>query len=214
MKKTTALQRIQLSKRPHLARGFTLIEVLLAITILSIVSGFAIPRLYGAYQRQQLLNSANEIVTTISQARAYAQANNQQSYAKSTDNPAKPYGPCDMLPHATGAPATYSYIGFYTVTLESAQNYAIKPALKSGSGCDSSGSPAAVQTKAIPSPLTISTAESVGMPLKYTTTTGTISFAGGGSSAQIVIVANGPLGNLKYYVCVNSEKTVAQATPC
>lgn len=63
------------------ANGFTLVELLLSISILMILAAISLPQLNGIYERQKLTNAANEIVTDIKTLQNKALANNQDRFA-------------------------------------------------------------------------------------------------------------------------------------
>lgn len=57
---------------PNYKRGFTLIEVLLAIAVISIFVGVAIPEIIKFNRRQTLSSITNDMVAALRQAQAYA----------------------------------------------------------------------------------------------------------------------------------------------
>lgn len=57
---------------PSVSRGFTLIELIIVITVLSILLGIAMPNLRGPIARNQLLGQAHELASALSLARSEA----------------------------------------------------------------------------------------------------------------------------------------------
>jgi prepilin-type N-terminal cleavage/methylation domain-containing protein len=189
--------------------GFTLIEALVAIVLMGIVAGIGIPGLYGSYQHQQMLNTANEMLATVKQARALALANNQGSY---TVAPADggPLADCD---------STHPYVDAYQFVIDAdKQGYSISQSFRNPSG----GSclvpdplPAPVVSKDIPDPITVNATGGSGasFPLSYKTVSGQFSIDPG-ESAWIDLISNGFLGNVHYYICITPNNMYAQATAC
>lgn len=50
------------TRRPHLGRGFSLIELVIVVMILGVVAAIAVPRLGGAAERAQAANLAANVV--------------------------------------------------------------------------------------------------------------------------------------------------------
>lgn len=188
--------------RSQKSHGFTLLETMVAIVIMGIVAGFTIPGLYGIYQRQQMLNTANEVIAAIKVARAKALANDQGIYIRT---PPITEADCD---------STISYVDYYTVSINADnKGYSVAPALKGS--CKVTPTPVAVLNRSIPNPITVS--NSVNFPIYYKTTSGKVSYGSinaTNSSASVELLANGFLGDVKYYVCISQEKMYAQTTAC
>jgi Tfp pilus assembly protein FimT len=181
--------------------GFTLIETLLAITMAGIVAGISIPIFYGAYQRQQMLNSANEIVSAVKMARSKALANDQGVYQLDP-----PIHDCD---------ATHAYVDKYIFSIDAdKKGYTVKPGLRSSGGCKTSPAPASVLANRLPSPIEVNaTGGSASFPISYQTVSGTFSVAPG-ELAWIDLVSDGSLSNLHYYICITQSDLYVQQTAC
>ncbi|MGD8726773.1 MAG: type II secretion system protein [Gemmatimonadales bacterium] len=63
-------------------RGFTLIEVLIVITILALIAGLTIPRVGPALVRQNVKSAQSALVTMHSQARATAVYRGRRAYLR------------------------------------------------------------------------------------------------------------------------------------
>lgn len=185
------------------SRGFTLIELIVAITLAGIVAGFGLPGLYGTYQRQQILNSANELVSAIKVTRASALANDQRG------NPAQ-----------SDCTAAYpSYVNAYRLTFTSSSTYKIQTAMR-----DSTQNSLCTNTTATDiTTKTISGAAATNsqsdLNIYYKTTSGKMyigSLQNSAASLDIVLQANGYLAskNVQYHVCVYPDKIYAKADNC
>jgi prepilin-type N-terminal cleavage/methylation domain-containing protein len=191
------------------AQGFTLIELLITITIGSILAGLTIPGLYGSYQHQQMLNTANEIVTAISQARSRALANYQGQY--SVPKPVGPLSTCDT---------THPYVDAYVFSIKPGKDgYTVKQSFRNGTN-NSCAVPSPLPTPmvdvSLPNSIVINeVSPAVSFPLSYKTTSGEFNIANG-QSAYIDLVSNGgPLGNAQhYYVCISANQLYAQQDHC
>jgi prepilin-type N-terminal cleavage/methylation domain-containing protein len=187
-------------------KGFTLIELLVAITLMGAVAGFGIPGLYGSYQHQQMLNTSNEMIAAINQARAKAQANYQGAYTVLP--PAGPLADCDATHH--------NYVDAYTFSIDANKaGYSVNQAFRSTGTCTIPNPlPAAVIARTIPSPITVSSVSpAASFPLSYTTTSGQFNITAN-SVATIDLISNGYLGNFHYYVCITQSNIYAQSTAC
>lgn len=73
-------------RRCRKERGFTLLELLVAIAVLSIVAAMAIPSYRDLIQRNRITTDANSLLTVLTLARSEAiKRNNQVAICRSTD---------------------------------------------------------------------------------------------------------------------------------
>ena len=189
------------------AQGFTLLELLVSIALMSILAGISIPGLYGAYLNQQMLNTANEIIAGAQVARAKALANFQGTYAT---NP--PQADCT---------STTPYVDLYSFAIGADnQSYVVTQGFRAADASNNSCAqpnplPAPVYSRTIPSPITVASSNggTVALPLTFKTTSGK-SNLGPADVAQVDLLANGLLGNKHLYVCIKQSSMYVQDSAC
>lgn len=64
---------------PASVRGFTLMELMLALAILAAAAGLALPRISGSIERMEMKAAARELLSTMRLARAKAIAGHEQT---------------------------------------------------------------------------------------------------------------------------------------
>ena len=182
--------------------GFTLIETLLAITLMSIVAGLSIPFFYGAYQRQEMLNTANEMISAIKFARAKALANDQGVYKVDP-----PIHDCD---------SAHPYIDKYRFSIDAdKKGYAVTPSLRATAGCATSPAPSSVLTRKLPERVIVNNVGgSASFPISYTNVSGAFSVAPGELAWIELLSSGGVLSNAKYYICITPNDLYAQPNAC
>lgn len=198
---------LHLHRLRHTA-GVTMIELLIAITIVGILAGVGIPQLAGVYSNQLVANAANEMVSDIELAQNRALSNDQQEFANMT-----PKNDCKADPSGK------RYIDAWGIKVTSTSQYQLivnyrVTSKETGLTClgSTDGDVMKVTTN-LPSNVEFSSGN--GASVKYATTSGKAAPSAGLLDGSNSVIIRSTRTDLKYYICVSAARRVyAKTTPC
>lgn len=196
------------SKLARSTSGFTLVELLLSITVLGVLAAITLPQLNGVYERQKLTNAANEMVTAIKTIQNKALANNQDRFAVPLASGGPIFDCTNSLPYVSGYRLDVNPDGGgYTTYFE------FKQTSQSGVNCEQGADK--IRTTLLPSGVYIDDAD-LGDKVSYQSVSGKIELSAINTPGQIKLQSTyiDP-SVLTYYVCIDQGRAYAkQNDPC